>query len=98
MARKVRKCIVCGNPTLADNRLCKRRACHETRALERIKPVPDDGRGPPASGTFISLSKCLHGISLLTECYKCNSDWELASTTEDDERTSYPNIKYAIKL
>ena len=98
MTRKVRKCLICSAPTVADNKLCKRRECHETRALQRINIIKGDGRGPPESGTYISLSKCLHGVSLLSDCDDCDDDWEKAQTTEDDEMGSNPRIKYAIKL
>ena len=99
MPRKVRKCIICSAPTVADNRLCKRRECHEQRAIQRINVVKANDRGPPASGTFMSLKNCVHGVSLLADCYHCDDDWEKAQNDfDDDETSSNPRIKYAIKL
>lgn len=100
MTRKVRKCMICGSPTVAENRLCKRRECHETRALQRINIVKADTRGPPESGVYISLSRCVHGVSLQSDCYHCDDDWDKAQNDDfdNDELESNPRIKYAIKL
>jgi hypothetical protein len=82
--KKVRKCLICRAPTIADNRLCKRQACHEARANQRIHFVENVIEPAPVSGKFISLKKCTHGIQLSVECIRCEEEWEEAQYEGND--------------
>jgi hypothetical protein len=95
MTKKVRNCIICSAPTVADNRLCKRRECHIERQKRRIIPVPDDEL-PPKSGSFMSLRNCTHGIPLEGECFRCDDEWQNVIQDIDvasDDLPSNPRIR-----
>lgn len=74
MIKKVRDCIICGAPTLKDNKLCKKPECLAERQKRRIIAVPDDEQ-PPRSGCYLSLRNCVHDIPLEGECLKCDDEW-----------------------
>ena len=93
--KKVRKCIICTAPTLADNKLCKRRECHIERQKRRIIPIPESENKASKSGTFISLRNCTHGISLEDECLECDDEWCVAQSERSPvgDLPSNPRIK-----
>lgn len=75
--KKVRNCIICDAPTVANNRLCKKVECLTEQLKRRIHIVSDN---PPKSGVFISLTRCTHNISLEEECTQCDTEWKQAQT------------------
>ncbi len=77
MPQKVFKCIICGKPTVASNRLCKNTACYDKRLKERMHVIPTP-IPPPESGVTMSLTRCTHGRMLNNPCPKCETEWEQA--------------------
>ncbi len=77
MPKKTYKCLICRKPTVADNKLCKNPACLGQRLKERIHIMPAEERAP-ASGVFISLVRCTHGIMLDKPCGRCEREWAAA--------------------
>jgi hypothetical protein len=93
--KKVRECIICRAPTVADNKLCKRRECYIERQKRRIIPVHDDD-APPPSASYMSLRHCKHLVPLEAECLRCDDEWQNAINDADfvtDEMPSNPRIR-----
>lgn len=93
--KKVRKCIICTAPTLADNKLCKRQECHIERQKRRIIAYTPTDEKKPGSGTYLSLRNCTHGISLESECEECDDEWNVAQSERypAGDLPSNPRIK-----
>lgn len=89
MARKVYKCLICGSPTVADNKLCKNRECHAQRLKERMHIIPEKA---PESGVYTSLTLCTHGKPLTGDCEQCEVEWQEAQQFPS-ELPSNPRIK-----
>lgn len=91
--KKVRPCMICRAPTVADNKLCKRVECHIERQKRRIIPISSDDDIPPSrSGNYMSLKNCTHGISLEGECSACEKEWKDVMF-DTDELPSNPRIR-----
>jgi hypothetical protein len=90
MTKPSKACIVCGAPTLAANRICKRDACKEERARRRIIYIPES-ENKLQSGTYMALNKCTHGTLLTEDCERCDDEWEEAQN-EPGELPSNPRI------
>lgn len=96
MTKKLRNCIICSAPTLADNKLCKRTECHIERQKRRIMYITEqeNAKVTSKSGNYISLRNCKHGVALEEECDACDNEWQdaLSAPTYDD-LPSNPRIK-----
>lgn len=74
MSRKTYKCLICGAPTVAANKLCKNPVCKQERLKQRLHIVPNSH----SSGVYLSLTHCPHGQSLVNPCALCEAEWRAA--------------------
>lgn len=84
MTKPTKQCLICGAPTMASNRICKRDACKEERARRRIIIIPEAENAKFKSGTYMALNKCTHGVLLTAECERCEDEWEDAQSNPRD--------------
>jgi hypothetical protein len=90
--KKTRNCLICGAPTVADNRLCKKSECLKEQLSRRLHITPPSNESKPSrSGVYISLTKCTHGIDLNKPCGRCEREWDAAQN--ETFLDSNPRIK-----
>jgi hypothetical protein len=99
MTKKVRDCIICGAPTVSDNKLCKRTECHIERQKRRIQYITEqeNDKITSKSGNYMSLRNCKHDVALEDECDACDDEWKEVISERNpptyDDLPSNPRIK-----